>query len=201
MSNLTPAQADDLIQFLRSVPLFGRLQDDDLRVLLGIVVRETVQAGHDVFRQSDDDKTLYIVYAGQIRLIYIDPVGVPNDVGLAQTGRMLGESSLLLAEPHDVTALALTDVVMMAFKRETFMPLREQYPRMWGRLTPSDPVAKRLNAPHYGWQAADEAVVLFTREHWWGLLRRMFFPLIALLGIIALLILIQQSLPAFLGLA
>ena len=62
-------------------------------------------------------------------------------------------------------------------------------------------MAKRLDAPHYGWQAQDEAVVLFTREHWWGLLRRMFLPLLALLGIIALLIFIQQSLPAFLGLS
>ncbi len=158
-------------------------------------------SGHDVYRQSDDDKTLYIVYSGEIRLIHIDPTGVPNDVGQAQPGRMLGESSLLLAEPHDVTALALTEVVTLAFKRETFMPLREQYPRLWGRLNPSDPVAKRLNAPHYGWQAADEAVVLFTRQHWWGLLRRMFFPLIALLGIAALLIIIQQSLPSLLGLA
>ena len=50
------------------------------------------------------------------------------------TGRMLGEIGLLSAEPHDVTALALTDVVTLTFKRETFMPLREEQPRLWGRL-------------------------------------------------------------------
>jgi hypothetical protein len=162
--------------------------------------RETIQLGRDVYRQSDDDQTLYLVYSGQLRLIHIDPTGLPNDVGLAGPGRMLGESSLLLAEPHDVTALALTDVVALTFKREIFLPLREQYPQLWGRLTPTDAVARRLDAPHYGWQATDEAVVLFTRQHWWGLLRRMFFPLVALLGIAALLIVIQQSLPALLGL-
>jgi len=201
MSSLTPIQLDELVQFLRGIPLFNRLQDDDLRVLTTLVQRETIQAGRDVYRQSDDDGTLYIVYAGQIRLIHIDPTGVPNDVGTAQPGRMLGESSLLLAEPHDVTALAVTEVVTLTFKRDTFMPLRDEYPRLWGRLNPSELVAKRLDAPHYGWQAQDEAVVLFTREHWWGLLRRMFLPLLALLGIIALLIFIQQSLPAFLGLS
>jgi hypothetical protein len=201
MSSLPPSLTEELIQFLGNVPLFSHLDDDELRVVSHYATRETIQAGRDVYRQSDDDQTLYIVYSGDIRLIHIDPMGVPNDVGMAQRGRMLGESSLLLAEPHDVTALALTDVVTLAFKRETFMSLREDYPRLWGRLTPSELVAKRLNAPHYGWQAADEAVVLFTREHWWGLLRRMFFPLIALLGIIALLIIIQQSLPTFLWLA
>jgi hypothetical protein len=201
MSSLTQTQTEALAEFLRRVPLFSQLQLEELQLVISVATRETYQAGRDVYRQSDDDKTLYIVYSGDIRLIHIDPTGVPNDVGLAQPGRMLGEAALLLAEPHDVTALALTDVVTLTFKRETFMPLREQQPRLWGRLTISDPVSKRLNAPHYGWQAADEAVVLFTREHWWGLLRRMFFPLIALLGIIALLIVIQQSLPAFLGLA
>ncbi len=200
MSSLSPGQTDELIRFLRSVPLFSQLYDDELGLLIGLVTRETVQPGRDVYRQSDDDKTLYIVYAGQIRLIHIDPTGVPADVGLAQPGRMLGESALFLTEPHDVTALALTEVVVLTFRRETFMPLREEHPRMWGRLLISDPVAKRLNAPHYGWQADDESVVLFTREHWWGLLRRMFFPLIALLLIAALLIVIEQTLPTFLGL-
>jgi hypothetical protein len=201
MSSLTPTQTEALAEFLSRVPLFSQLQAEELALIVSLATRETYQTGRDVYRQSDDDKTLYVVYSGDIRLIHIDPTGVPNDVGLAQTGRMLGESALLLAEPHDVTALALTDVVTLTFKRETFMPLREQYPRLWGRLAISDPVATRLNAPHYGWQAPDEAVVLFTREHWWGLLRRMFLPLIALAAIIALLILIQQSLPAFLGLA
>jgi hypothetical protein len=199
MSSLTLAQFDALAAFLRSVPLFSQLTDEDLQVLVPLAVRETYPAGRDVYRQSDDDKTLYLVYSGDIRLIHIDPAGVPNDVGLAQAGRVLGETALLLAEPHDVTALALTEVVTLTFKREVFMPLREQYPRLWSRLSISDPVTKRLNAPHFGWQAADEAVVLFTREHWWGLLRRMFFPLLALAGIIAGLILIQQSLPALLG--
>jgi hypothetical protein len=106
-----------------------------------------------------------------------------------------------LAEPHDVTALALTDVVTIVFTRETFMPLREEQPRLWGHLTPSPIVSERLDAPTFGWQAQDEAVVLFTREHWWGLIRRMFFPLLGLLGVLALVMIIQQSLPQLLGLA
>ncbi len=197
--SLTPDQVDQIVQFLRGVPLFSSLTDDDLRVLVTIAQREVVRPGRDLYRQSDDDKTLYIIASGRVRLIHIDPDGTPTDAGFADAGRLLGETSLFLAEPHDVTALAITEVIALTFKRDSFMPLREQNPRMWGRLTLSDEVAKRLNAPHFGWQAPDEAVVVFTREHWWGLLRRMFFPLVALMGIVALLILIQQSLPQLLG--
>jgi hypothetical protein len=201
MSSLTPSQIDALIQFLQTVPLFEQLQEEELRVIANLAQRETIRMGRDIYRQSDDDKTLYIVYEGDVRLIHIDPTGAPNDVGTVGRGRMLGESALLLAEPHDVTALALTDVVTLVFKRETFMLLREQQPRLWSHLAISDPVANRLNAPHFGWQAQDEAVVLFTRQHWWGLIRRMFFPLLGLLGVIALVMLVQQSLPNLLGLA
>ena len=201
MSSLTPTQIDALIQFLHTVPLFEQLQDEELRIIAGLAQRDEILPGRDIYRQSDDDKTLYIIYTGTVRLIHIDPAGTPNDVGRVGPGRLLGETSLLLAEPHDVTALALTDVVTIVFKRDTFMPLREQLPRLWGHLTPSPAVADRLNAPRFSWLVADEAVVLFTREHWWGLVRRMFFPLLGLLGVIALVMLVQQSLPDLVGLA
>ncbi len=201
MSSLTPSQIEALIQFLQTVPLFEQLQEEELRVIANLAQRETIRVGHDIYRQSDDDKTLYIVYEGEVQLIHIDPAGSPNDVGIVRRGKMLGESALLLAEPHDVTALALTDVVTLVFKRETFMPLREQQPRLWGHLMPSPIVAERLDAPQFGWQAQDEAVVLFTREHWWGLVRRMFFPLLGLLGAITFVMIVQQSLPNLVGLA
>ena len=201
MSSLTPDQLDALIQFLRTVPLFEPLLDDELSQIASLAQRETTRLGQDVYRQSDDDKTLHIVYSGDVRLIHIDPTGAPNDVGTVGSGRMLGEAALLLAEPHDVTALALTDVVTLVFKRETFMPLREQQPRLWSHLAISEPVADRLNAPHFGWQAEDEAVVLFTRQHWWGLIRRMFFFLLGLLGVVALVLITQESLPHLVGVA
>jgi hypothetical protein len=201
MSSLTPTQIDALMQFLQTVPLFGQLRDEELRVIANLAQRETIGVGRDIYRQSDDDKTLYIVYAGNVRLIHIDPAGTPNDVGTVGPRKMLGESALLLAEPHDVTALALTDVVTLVFKRETFMPLREQQPRLWSHLAISASVADRLNAPQFGWQAEDEAVVLFTRQHWWGLIRSMFFFLLGLLAVVAFVLLTQQSLPNLLGLA
>ncbi len=90
MSSLTPIQSDELIQFLQGIPIFSHLHDEDLQVLIGLVQRESIPAGRDLYRQSDDDQTLYIVYRGQLRLIHIDPSGVPNDVGTALPGRMLG---------------------------------------------------------------------------------------------------------------
>ena len=135
MSSLTPAQTDALTEFLRTVRCLNSLQDDDLRVLIGLAVRETDQAGRDIYRQSDDDKTLYIVYDGRLRLIHIDPRAYPTMWAL-QAGQHVGRVGAAVGEPHDVTALALTEVVTLVFKRETFMPLREQHPRLWGHLTP-----------------------------------------------------------------
>ena len=62
MSSLTPTQIDALIQFLQTVPLFEQLHDEELRVIADLAQRETIQVGRDIYRQSDDDQTLYIVY-------------------------------------------------------------------------------------------------------------------------------------------
>ncbi len=200
MSSLTPSQFDALVQFLRGIPLFSHMQDEDLHVLIGLAKHETFPLGREIYRQSDDDKKLYIINTGQVRLIHIDPTGAPNEVAIVGPGQMLGETSLLLAEPHDVTALTISNVTAVVFQRDTFMPLREQYPRLWGRLNPSEPVAQRLKAQPYAWLTQDESVVKFTRQHWWGVMRRMFFPLVALLGILAFVFFIQQSLPTLVGL-
>ena len=75
MSSLTPTQIDALIQFLQTVKLFEQLHDEELRVIADLAQRETIHVGRDIYRQSDDDQTFYIVYEGEVRLIHIDPIG------------------------------------------------------------------------------------------------------------------------------
>jgi hypothetical protein len=210
MSALTPTQIDELINFLHGIPLFERVEDEELRWLITqaddkgtpiYLAHETQKTGQELFRQSDDDRLLRIIHKGTVRLLYIDPDGSPSTVGEVGPGKVLGESALFLAEPHDVTAVAVTEVVALVFKRDTFMTLRTAHPRLWGHLNLSKRVGDRLANPQFAWLGEDEMVILFEREHWWGLMRRMFFPLIALLGIVAFVVLVNQALPAFIGLA
>ena len=54
MSSLSLSQTEALVDFLRAVPLFSQLTDEDLQVLIPLATRETYPVGRDVYRQSDD---------------------------------------------------------------------------------------------------------------------------------------------------
>ena len=204
-SELTPEQLDALVEFLRAIPLFAELRQSDLEALAHIVRSETFAAGGEVYHQSEADNTLYIIQSGEVSLTHIDPQGAPNEVGTRGPGAWLGESSLLLSEPHDVTVRALTDVEMVVVSRKEFKELYDKTPGMFARLTPKPDNANKLHAPHYGWQGEDEAVVVFVRQHKWSLFRSLLLPfgllVVALLAALLLGQLVPGLRPILLGLA
>ena len=175
-NTLSDVKPETLIEFLREVPLFKNLRPADLEALLDLADRDEYPAGADLYRQSEADSSLYVIYTGTVGLTHIDPQGAPNDVGTRSVGDWLGESSALLGEPHDVTARAVTNTTALVFTRDDFKTLREADPGLPGRLTPKDENARKINAPKFGWQAPDENVVVFTREHPWSLVRTSILP-------------------------
>ncbi len=75
------------------------------------------QAGQMIFHQGDIGSTLYIVFKGQVS-IYLP--AVPENVPLQtmMPGDYFGELALFDNEPRSASALALTDVVLLALSQE-----------------------------------------------------------------------------------
>lgn len=174
---LSPEEIDALVVFLREVPLFAELRTADLEALVTIARSEFFADGSEIYHQSEADNTLYIIQSGEVSLTHIDPQGAPNEVGMRGPGTWLGESSLLLGEPHDVTVHAVTQVAMITFSRKEFNELKARTPGLFDRLTPKEENSRKINAPHYGWQEEDESVVIFVRQHKWALVRSMLVPI------------------------
>jgi Cyclic nucleotide-binding domain/Bacterial PH domain len=198
---LSPEEIETLVEFLRQIPLFAELRTADLEALVTIAHSEFFAAGGELYHQSEGDNTLYIIQSGEVALTHIDPQGAPNEVGTRETGAWLGESSLLLGEPHDVTVRALNKVAAITFSRKEFKELCDRTPGLFDRLTPKEENARKINAPHYGWQGEDESVVIFVRQHKWALVRSMLVPigiLVVAFGVVALLSQIIPSLTALL---
>ncbi|CAG0944876.1 partial Cyclic AMP receptor protein, partial [Anaerolineae bacterium] len=189
---LSPAELEALAEFLRGIPLFANLRTTDLDALVRVASKEEYPAGSILYRQSDADNSLYIIYDGTIELNHIDPQGAPNDVGTRGPGDWLGESSALLGEPHDVTASAVTPTTALVFTRDDFKTLFAADAGFRGRLSPKDENARKINSPQFGWQAADESVVVFTREHPWSLVRAAILPIGLMVLAIVLAILAGQ---------
>ncbi len=189
---LSPEQRETLAEFLRGIPLFANLRTADLDALVDVASWEEYPVGAIVYRQSDADSSLYVIHNGRLGLTHIDPQGAPNDVGTRGPGDWLGESAALLGEPHDVTAITLEPTTALVFTRDDFKQLMADDAGFQGRLSPKDENARKINAPQFGWQAADENVVVFTREHPWSLVRTSIVPAGLTVAAIVLAILAGQ---------
>lgn len=187
---LTPEQIEALAEFLHQIPLFAELRQSDLEALATIARSEGYAAGSELYHQSDSDNTLYIIQSGQVLLTHIDPQGAPREVGTREAGAWLGEGALLLSDPHDVTVRALTDVSVIVISSKEFKELYEKTPGMFARLTPNAENASKIRAPHFGWLAEDEAVIVFVRQHKWSLFRSMLVPfgILAVTFIVAVIV-------------
>lgn len=196
---LPPDESMALKDFLRDVPLFAELADEELSALVTIAHGEEYHPSDRLFRQSDADNSLYIVYSGEVRLLYLDVNGVINDAGTRGPGELLDEAALLLGEPHDVTARALDEVTAIVLTRNEFEPLLDRYPRLMAHLSPTEEVALRLHVysrHRYKWQSSEEQVVLFVRQHYWGLVRASIVPMLVAVVALGLIKLLADALPA-----
>jgi len=181
---LSEEQTQHLAATLQQVPLFSQLSEDEVRAVVSIAGLAAFQAGQYLYRQGDDDRLMFVLLSGRVALFHIDPQGVESFIEYREPGAegWLGEATLLLGDVRDVSALVVAETTVLEIEREALKRLMNEMPGLRARLTPHPENARRLNAPHFGWQAADESVVVFIRKHYWSLVRSLLAPIAALLA-------------------
>jgi CRP-like cAMP-binding protein len=184
---LSEDQYDWAKAVLRRVPLFGDLRDPEMDALVKIVLRATYRAGEELFRQSDMEDTLYVIASGRIALFHVDAAGVEQFVGMREAGPQgwLGETSVLLGEPRDVTALAQEAAETLLIKRKSLRELMDANPRLRAQLKPQPETAQRvaLMAEHHDWLTEGELIVRVVHRHPWALIRQTVLTIWVLIAI------------------
>lgn len=105
--------------FLRQLPLFAGLPDDDLERLCSMAAQVTIQAGEVLLKEGDTGDALYVPLDGMFE---ITMRSLGNDMVIAKRGPgdMLGEISLLEGTPHSASVRAATDSRLLRITREDF---------------------------------------------------------------------------------
>jgi len=113
-------KADDLLTFLRGVPMFAEMDDAELASLARDLKRRSYTAGEALFYQGDTGKAVYIVESGTVRIYVHAEDGQEVSVVLYGPGDLFGEMSLLDQMPRSATAEALEDTVLWMMSGEDF---------------------------------------------------------------------------------
>jgi CRP-like cAMP-binding protein len=97
-------------EFLKQVPLFAGLADEQRECIARACTRETYRANSRLFREGDAGSILYVVAQGGVKVYQVDPdLGQETTLALLTSGDYVGELSLLIGSRRTASAVTIAD--------------------------------------------------------------------------------------------
>jgi CRP/FNR family cyclic AMP-dependent transcriptional regulator len=109
------------LEALRSVPLFGSLDDDAARELRSLLSDKRVPQNTRLFRQGDKGDAMYLIESGRVRISIRDQE--EQEVILAELaqGDFFGEMSIIDGRQRSADAKVIEDAQLAILSREAFL--------------------------------------------------------------------------------
>src|SRR5207248_4778153 len=106
--------------YLKQVPLFAGLADEDIRGLMALAKRRTFRAGEIIFHREDPGQVLYVIKEGKVKICLISPDGQEMTLTVLGKGEYFGEFALLDGLPRSTDVIASERVECYTLQRTDF---------------------------------------------------------------------------------
>ena len=103
--------------FLKKVPLFADLPDEDLKSLCPKVREVQLAKGEELFAEGAHGDEAFVIMEGQLEIV-MQSSGREVLLAVRRPGEVIGEMALLVESPRMASARARTDGVMLAIHKE-----------------------------------------------------------------------------------
>lgn len=116
--------------FLKRVPLFTKMSDDDLVRLSRIVQERHFPKGNILFLENEPGHTLFIIKSGLIKISRVAPDGKAKTLTILHALEFFGEMAILDDQYRSATAEALADASVLTIYKKDFEALIKKYPHL-----------------------------------------------------------------------
>ena len=106
--------------YLKQVPLFADLTDEDIRGLMAVARRRIFRSGEIIFHRDDPGQVLYVIKEGKVKISLISPEGQEISLVVFGKGECFGEFAILDGLPRSADAVALERVECYTLQRSDF---------------------------------------------------------------------------------
>ena len=106
--------------YLKQVPLFAELADEDLQELIAVAKRRIFRSGEVIFHRDDHGQVLYVIKEGKVKISLISPEGQEISLVVFGKGECFGEFAILDGLPRSADAVALERVECYTLQRSDF---------------------------------------------------------------------------------
>lgn len=116
-----------MFNFLRKIPLFSEMSEDDLWQLCGLIETVNIAAGDLLFEEESRGDRAYVIQEGELEVV---KRGADGEMLLAvrSEGEVIGEMALLEENPRMASVRARTDSTLFAITKEELDSLIESSP-------------------------------------------------------------------------
>jgi len=141
------------VGFLKYIPLFSELSDDDLREILKLAMRQIYKKDNMILIEEEIGSTMFIILDGRVKISRISDDGREVILSILSEGDFFGEMSILDGQNRSANVVTLDDSKIMIIRREDFLQMLHDYPQiainllkeLAGRLRRSDAQIKSLS--------------------------------------------------------
>jgi len=115
---------------LREIQFFSDLNDEDLKVVAGVLKEMDFKVGTTIFKEGEDGQSLYIIKRGEVKACKTTPEGDLLTLMIHKDGDIFGEMSFLDGRPRSATIVAIADTKAYVMEKDDFESLVDDHPRL-----------------------------------------------------------------------
>lgn len=108
-----------ILDFLKNIPLFSDLSDEDLSALLKSVEKINLATGEYLFSEGDEGDCAFIIHKGKVEILKTAD-GREILLAVREPGTVIGEMSLLESRPRSASVRATEDCELYLIQKENF---------------------------------------------------------------------------------
>ena len=112
--------------FLRKVPLFEALPPQGLEPIAAVAEEEDFSEGELLAVRGDPGDTLYVIVAGQVRVVGADE----QELAVRGPGDFIGEMAVISSKPRVASLVAMSDVRVLELHRPAFEAILRERPEI-----------------------------------------------------------------------
>lgn len=110
----------DIGNFLRSIPIFSKLDDAELQRFAELTREKNYPKGSVIVFEDDPGDSLFIVREGRVKVVLIGEDGREVILGVLGVSEHFGELSLIDDQPRSAHVIAMEDTNLLVLRRDDF---------------------------------------------------------------------------------
>jgi len=117
-----------MVQFLRQIPLFASLKDEEIEAIYKLSVTKKCPKDAIILLEDEEGDTLFVILKGKVKVTTFSESGKEVIFSILNEGDFFGDMSLLDGKPRSATVISIEESELRLIRRSDFNKLIETHP-------------------------------------------------------------------------